>query len=352
MKKKNLFTAAIASILVSLAFISLAAAGSSFDYGSLDLLPLKANWTAWLGKNVQPAGYPSEIITEDNTNSALGYDQGYQLLSGSPIWLMQVENFSDELPSDDVLMVFGGLDTDTGSLWSYQFGWDTTVPTTFHSPPLTNYSGAPCPVIDSYLQEPGLRTFTWQAFETGIYYVFRSTQPSGCCSGTPNGHSNGRYQYLDTVSLTTLNGSYIDTDPPSGPAWYLVIHANESGMIDGCHSEVLGPTAAQLAWKSAAAEGNYIKLEWATVMESGLLGFNLYRSNDGIGWVKINPQLILPQAMPGENFTEYRFLDREVIPGQDYLYRLEVLDDLQLDRQLDFNQVQAGFPVFLSILVD
>jgi hypothetical protein len=66
----------------------------------------------------------------------------------------------------------------------------------------------------------------------GSYHIYRSTQESGA----GNDASNGRYQWIATVTITTTAGSYTDLIDIAN--WHLVVQVDAgSGAICGCHSE-------------------------------------------------------------------------------------------------------------------
>ena len=102
----------ITAIILSIIVIGTALAGAAWDYGTVPGIPPlgEVNWTAWLDKNIASAGDPpSEIITEDNTNSDTGVDKGYQVFGGIRRWVMQVENFSHNSHGDGITILLGGL---------------------------------------------------------------------------------------------------------------------------------------------------------------------------------------------------------------------------------------------------
>lgn len=70
----------------------------------------------------------------------------------------------------------------------------------------------------------------------------RSTQ----ASGAGNGASNGRYQYVATVDEPST-GSHTYTDNVTVPSWHIVVPADASGAVTGCHSGESNPTAITLS---------------------------------------------------------------------------------------------------------
>jgi subtilisin family serine protease len=87
------------------------------------------------------------------------------------------------------------------------------------------------------------------------------------------------------------------------------------------------PTAVELLGFHAALEADGVRITWQTATEIDLLGFNIYRSvTPGGEPVRLNGDLIPPQA-PGSSFGgEYSWLDEDVEPGNTYAYLLEDQD--------------------------
>ncbi len=226
-----------------------ASAGSSVDYGDLPGTPAigQVNWAAWLNKDIQAGGYPSEVMTEDSTNSGNGVDQGYQDFGGAPNpnWILQVASFSNSPGNgDDVTILLGGLGASSGSGWRDSFTWDTGVPFTDQGTATVEGSFNACPTMLQGSQTATEKTVLWSG-TSSEHLVYRSTQ----ASGAGNDASNGRYQYVATVAAGTY--SYSDaacgTGDPTPNCWHIVIPSDGSGVINGCHSEESNPTAITLS---------------------------------------------------------------------------------------------------------
>ena len=206
MKTKLAFALILVGLLIAFPIVQ-ALAGSSADYGDLESRPPvgQANWTAWINetKNYTPGPMPYEIMTEDNTNADLGVNNGYADIfsDGVPRWLLQVENFTNEVNGDDISMIMGGLGASSGKLWFYTFAWDqVTNYITDHGTAALNASNRPCPAITGGSTAGNTKTISFSAEPTKTFYVYKSTQPSGAF----NGASSGRFQYLKSV---VTNGS-------------------------------------------------------------------------------------------------------------------------------------------------
>ena len=89
----------------------------------------------------------------------------------------------------------------------------------------------------------------------------------------------------------------------------------------------LGPTAVVIKRFDARPDGGAIHVEWETVSEVNILGFNLYRSeSDGGEYVRLNGALIPGQAPGSPGGAVYAWEDGGVQPGVTYYYRLEAVD--------------------------
>jgi len=104
------------------------------------------------------------------------------------------------------------------------------------------------------------KTVNWSP--SGKYHIYRSQNPSGA----GNGHSNGRYNYVTTVTGTT----YKDTGCPTGTdCWHIVVPADPTtNAIIGCHSEESNPNAITLSSFRAADPA----VNWLLYGGLGLLG--------------------------------------------------------------------------------
>jgi hypothetical protein len=262
MKVKGL-TLVIVTILIIGAF-SRVLAGSTLDYGTVPGTPPvgEVNWLAWLNKNITPGGYPSEVLTEDSTNSGLGLNQGYQILNGLPRWILQVVKFSNEEVNNTVTILLGGLGASSGNGWTDSFNWVSSEFFSDQGEAMVVPDFDACPVMQPGSQESDRKIVNW----TGVaseYLIYRSQNESGA----GNGASNGFYTYIDSVPSGTF--TYSDYDCGTGVnCWHIVVPANGSGVINGCHSEESNPTAITL---SAFSASSHIASPWVLVLGVGLL---------------------------------------------------------------------------------
>lgn len=297
-------------------------AGSTFDYGNVPgNLPVgEVNWIAWLDKEVQPGGYPSEILTEDNTNSNLGVDQGYQIFGGVPRWVMQVENFSNPQAGDGITIILGGIGNSSGNIWNDEFNWDTLSSSTDQGTAVLD-GVDPCPVIHNLDVNGVAKEFDWSGV-SGTYYIYRSNQPSGA----GNIASNGRYSYLATV--TSPDGFAVYTDSPDFASWYIVIPGiGPENSIDGCHSnEIAAPSTPVINFEATPSDDDVL-LTWETQSERNLVGFNLFRSTTMNGSRQLINSLPIDAMHPGTlNGDSYEYRDQG-LTDKGYYYWIQLLEN-------------------------
>jgi hypothetical protein len=158
-------------------------------------------------------------------------------------------------------MLFGGLGIDSGNIWTYNFSLDTGSSTTNHGIVGAQSSGT-CPVMLQGTQDGTGKTINWSG-SPSQYLIYRSMLPSGA----GNGASNGRYSYVTSIASGTF--TYLDAACPSGTdCWHIVVPANGTGGINGCHSEESTPTAITL---SAFSASSHIASPWMLILGVGLL---------------------------------------------------------------------------------
>jgi hypothetical protein len=328
MKKRigiSLFIAALFSALI----IGAVYAGSSADLGTVEGIPPvgEVNWLAWFDNagNTLPAGMPREVMTEDGTNILNGVDQGYQIINGEPTWLAQIDLLEfGKGDGQPVSMIFGGLGPSSGKLWFYDFLWDGITGLTFHPEvPLSTQVEA-CPSITDMSFSGSQKNVSFNGVPSSTYLVYRSRNGSGA----GNQASNGRYLYLMSVT-TNATGTGSFTDISELESWYIVIRADGSNDLVGCHSEEAFPTNVRVNSFTAVydADETAIVLSWETVDELNVQGFNLYRSttDNFSSSNKINSTLILAEYLGQTNGYSYTYPDHDVAAGLTYYYWLEVV---------------------------
>ena len=253
------FTGVLVVILLSTLSVT-AYAGSVRDYGLLTLSPPEsANYVTWTHNSTtnhtgEPA--PREVLTEDAFNSGVGTNLGYQ--GGE--WQMSQLNFTGQPgPGEQIYLHFGGLGTDLGDSWTYDFAYGNSDYETDHGITGAPFDGIPCPTMTQGSYDPvsGNKVINWQwsGPSGGTFLIYRSLNGSGA----ENGASNGRYAYVDRKTYASgTSGSYTDTTIPTsanGISWHIVIPADgPDGGVGGCHSEESNPTAVTLHSLSAAVQ--------------------------------------------------------------------------------------------------
>jgi hypothetical protein len=94
-----------------------------------------------------------------------------------------------------------------------------------------------------------------------------------------------------------------------------------------------------------------ILLEWQTLSEHNLTGFNLYRSESKDGQKeKLNDSIISPLNPGGFGETDYEFIDRIVQPGTSYYYWLEPVDITGPLAHIQSNLVRALYMFYLQLV--
>jgi hypothetical protein len=110
-------------------------------------------------------------------------------------------------------------------------------------------------------------------------------------------------------------------------AWIVVRNAPEPGEASTSRFDLsldVDPRAPfDLAAFATTQVGRSLVLEWTTASESGLLGWNVYRSESPDGpFVRLN-SVALPAYGDGGADTGYLFVDDGARPGRRYYYQVE-----------------------------
>ncbi|MCB0010777.1 MAG: S8 family serine peptidase [Anaerolineales bacterium] len=193
------------------------------------------SYIAWTGTG---SGAPAEILTEDGFNTSDGTDQGYQ----NDYWLVNLNNFSSA-PTDGatINILFGETDSGSSSLWSHTFTFQQASDDSNQGTVAAGLGGA-CPGLASVGRVDTTNYISYSG-SAGTYLLYRSQQAS---DGTAS-RSNGRYQYIGSQTISGSSGSF--TDITLDQSWYIIVPADGSNNINGCHSIERGtaaPTAIQL----------------------------------------------------------------------------------------------------------
>jgi len=202
-------------------------------YGQLTGIPSEGTVTyvAYLTDKSFP---PTEILTEDGFNSALGTNQGYQ----QGYFLLEKGNFTGEPYNNPVKLSFSGVEKELGK----------SGKTINEKGPNENlgtinflYSSNPLPPSQPkaiYFPKFNFILLYWtKTAKYSKYLIYKSTLPSGA----DNNHSNGRYKLIGQ----TRKCYFLDKDIISGTAWYVIINIKNTNQpiehtLDG-HSEESEP---------------------------------------------------------------------------------------------------------------
>lgn len=261
----------------------------------------------------------NEILTEDSFNSKLGVNQGYQ--KGK--FLFDAANFFSIRSGDLVTIEFSGIGSEEGKAGSIKVAWNGS----FQDQGIIsfeendNLTTPPQPIVKTI--SPGIIWLNWKPEGKWLhYYIYRSTQASGC----NNLSSNGRYQLI----ASRARPPYTDNTVPNvrgTQAWYLIIAEDRYGRKSGHSPEAYVPDAS-LWLKLSSFDGEYddknINLTWNLAQPIEIQGFNLYRSFELNGkYLKLNSELIKSGDAMG--ITMYHYIDEKVEQENRYFYYLEAV---------------------------
>lgn len=172
---------------------------------------------------------PVTIRTEDNPNSGIGTDQGYQEHEGVKYFIFYT------CPGWSGMILFTGIGAESG-----KSGWSEYYMTEENHLDLgtIGFSQEDKPTVPSkpkarQLPKKKSVLVTWKG-ELGVtYLVYRSTM----WSGADNGHSNGEYQLVGM----TDSSFFVDKNVPSGiSVWYVLLakyDSNNDPTVLSGHSE-------------------------------------------------------------------------------------------------------------------
>ncbi len=124
-----------------------------------------------------------------------------------------------------------------------------------------------------------------------------------------------------TENRASTNGPRVDPDGPTGPTGATLPVDDDE---DTARVKLIIPTGVTVVDAQAAVMGADVSLQWATLSEANILGFNLWRRHGSGRAVRVNTAL-LPARHAGQMASgSYRFLDHPLLPGY-YDYTLEIL---------------------------
>jgi hypothetical protein len=123
--------------------------------------------------------------------------------------------------------------------------------------------------------------------------------------------------------LSTFNGISAAVAMGTWKLFVLDDCATETGSINsGWTLDItMNPTAVTVLSFSARARAGQVDLSWRTASETGMAGFNVFRTGP-LKTVKVNRGLIKAVGVFGGN---YRLVDRTARSGVKYSYRLQIV---------------------------
>lgn len=304
----------------------------AYVYGQVGSSPYPTDGTVTFIAYIKERG-DSQILTEDNFQSGIGVDRGYQ----SQYFIVKWENFEDLPTTGDTLVVlFTGIGAQQGKSGAIEDSLDTGAPQQNFGQ--SSWEESPKhPAVPTGLTAknilPGTVDLFWHPSPPKNGFLSYRIYRSSMLSGAENGASDGRYTriaqgitdttYQDTTAVNLSEGS---------DNWYIVVAADsvdpDTTYLSG-HSEEEWIDAAlpvQLTAFTATGGEKKVTLEWITESEWDNQGFHLYRREEaGEVFERITQELI-PGAGNSCEPRVYSWEDRRVENGQTYWYQLECVD--------------------------
>lgn len=137
------------------------------------------------------------------------------------------------------------------------------------------------------------------------------------------------YRSTDGVLYTRINGvlltgtSFVDTDRINGRTYYYQVTAVDRSNNESARSNTVQatpgdetPPSTPTGLRATAGSGE-VRLKWNPNTEPDLSGYNIYRSNDGTAYVKVNQTLV----------TADSYTDTGLVNGMMHFYRVAAVDN-------------------------
>lgn len=208
------FTAIVAMFTVLFSMFPATAYGvpcSAIGYGQLTGMPQVGTVTFVEFTDIIVP--PFTIRTEDNPNSSLGTDQGYQEPEEGVRYFIFYT-----CPGWRGMILFTGIGDEIGKRgWSeYQMVENFLDLGTVGFSQQEGRPAVPSKPKARWLSKMKAVLLTWKQLERTVYLVYRSTMPSGA----GNGHSNGEYNLVGM----TESSFFVDRNLPGGiSVWYILL---------------------------------------------------------------------------------------------------------------------------------
>ena len=279
----------------------------------------------------------NEILTEDNWNSALGTDRGYQ----SEWFFVNWEHFTLDQPGNDgdtMVILFTGIGAETGN--SGETSGPIDIQAGFEEFPGASWGLSSHPSVPTGITPicigSGIVHLSWSEVEGASYRLYRSALPSGAA----NGASNGRYQRI-VKDLT--HKRYRDSTATASFCWYLLV-AEKAGELSGHSVEIsvdasvatdaAPPVPAILSPPSGADISGLDSLVWSAVTDpdSGDMVTYILEIDDDSSF--LSPEVVEEGIDKAASWNSYiSVILKELsdytclIPGTTYYWQVEALDN-------------------------
>ncbi|NWG01081.1 MAG: hypothetical protein HXY19_09080 [Thermoanaerobaculaceae bacterium] len=171
-------------------------------------------------------------------------------------------------------------------------------------------------VIDTF--DPGTRvgTLVWNPQSAaGTLNIIEGGTP-----GTPPVPNTHTLTFTFTVDPDAPSGSLANATATEWANDSAFTNAVTQPLASSCPITV-NPTYATVNDVALANDGGVATLSWKTSAEVGVVGFNVYRLDEGTGeYLKVNPYLL--PALSGGGGASYRFVDPTAPLGKALTYRI------------------------------
>ncbi|MFT6019950.1 MAG: choice-of-anchor B domain-containing protein [Flavobacteriales bacterium] len=152
------------------------------------------------------------------------------------------------------------------------------------------------------------------------------------------------FSTIDFSAYSLISTEYIQAGLEEGSTYFWRVTSRDNNCASSNSNVVFGfrtiegPLPAELISFKATAKSKEILLDWSTASELGFFGFDLQRATeaDAIDFQKIS---WIPGNTINSSGSAYNFLDKDVVAGQTYYYRLRQLD---LDGTVAFSPIVSA----------
>ncbi|MBN1898562.1 MAG: hypothetical protein JW827_07265 [Spirochaetes bacterium] len=208
-----------------------------------------------------------------------------------------------------------------------------------------NSTGDPAPMrVQNFSVSPGnsIVSLSWdknQENDTSYYRIFKAIILTG--------------PYNTIASVNAGYNSYIDRNVINGNTYYYYITAideNDQSSVNSVTNLAIPnindsiPPSVPQSLALFASSTNTIKFTWKANNEADLAGYNVYRSNVGSIWTRINTVLVTPVSNPGYTDT--------VLAGTNYFYCATSVDSSTNANESDYSAYLTARLIKVQFQVD